>query len=265
MVKPLFETNSSEKKEELVIKPLLFPEETKPAKQIQPISEPSALFKMDKKDIHGLVAKTCNRIAKLNKDLYESNALYCQTQCSLLLPLNSAVVIDWGNKHLERMRVTTNEVTRHVKIVTETQCNEYVEDTLDKLKAKPNWLSGMFGSKTEWIIKAESHLRTISNTLMTVLPVLDNLSSDMNRHSAKLVLKLAIISALSDVVGVIPDSVLESAVHSRKVIIQQSIMQAQLSIQELINTKKYIITQKQQIDQILNVSIPMFNSSRNNT
>lgn len=261
MVKPIFEKNSTEKKEKTNIAPLQFPD--KPIEV--PISAPSPapLFNKQEKDNSTLVNKACKRIAALNQSLYEDNSAYCQSQCSLLLPLNTTVIIDWGNKHLERMRITTNEVTRNVKIVIDTQCNEHVEDISKKLTSKPNWVVGLFKSKTEWIIKSESHLKTISSTLMTVLPVLDKLSNDMNMHNSKLTVKLAIISAVSDIVGVINDKIIESALHSRKVIIQQAVIQSQLSIQELVSTKKYIITQKQQIDHIINVSIPMFNSSRN--
>jgi len=272
MVKPLFETNSSEKKEQIVALPLQFqdlplqfPETPVESKVSTAISIPAPLFGKQDKDNRTLVEKSCKRIAEINVQLYEENSEYCASQCHLLFPLLVGVIVDYGNKDLGRMRITSNEVSRNVNIVTQTRCNEYVEETIKKLTGKQSWFSGIFTSKTDWIIKFEAHLSSISQTFSTVLPVIDDLAIDMRQHNLKLVLKLVVLTAISDVVGVIPDPLLDTTLQSRKVILQQSVTQSQLLIQELVSTKRYIVTQKQQIDQIINVTIPMFNSSRNNT
>ena len=266
-----------EEKQKMGPKSLNFPISPAPAQATKPVQEkikpldlshvsapvpraapnPGALF--DTKPVpyvNGAIKIAHEKFANLGTAL-ES----VERQIRQLVPLTISNVVTWGEPGVSQESELVTKAAGFIKIFSELRGNELCETAL-QASAQTNTgffqrLAGGHGS----VIGFKPNLINLKGQLMSMLPVCDEYVAKIDISHTKLAINLAALSSVCESIGSIEDNSLSVAVDNRRRILAQCVQQSDLTTQQLKQTKNLLVDQLSRASQLLDVTIPAFESA----
>jgi len=247
----LINDNSKNKK----VRPLDFSNVPSVPQHVTP--NPGALFVDPKtKAIVDLAIKSAHeKFANLGTSL---NSV--ESQIRQLIPLTITGVVSWGDAGLTQSSQMVTKSAGTLKMFSELRGNELVETAI-KASAQVN--TGFFqrlAGHTS-VIGYKGNLTALKSQIMSLLPEIDTLTAKLKELQSKISINLAALSSVCEAIGDIQDSSLSIAVDNRRRILAQNVQQSDLSVQQLQQAKNLMVDQLSRASQLLDVTIPAFETA----
>ncbi len=217
---------------------------------------PSAVFDEGGGDIAPAMAYARTAFAELARAHEHS----LERKIRQLSPWKHEVVNGWGGKALQENAAITTQTARIISKFAECRIGELIEKaTLMARRGESGLLNRIFLRSKVISFKpslsvARSQLATFSLECNTNIAGLDELG-------VRLRLDLAALSSAYEALPKPGEQTLESSIHSRRVLLQQSIHQAELTSLQLHELKQQIAMQSAGVEQLLMITIPAFEMS----
>jgi hypothetical protein len=226
-----------------------------PAKVPPPSAQrtPAAVFSEGGGDIAPAMAHVRTAFA----DLARAHEHSLERKIRQLAPWKHDVVGAWGSRALQENAAVTTQTARVINSFAEYRINELVEKATVMAQRGGSGLLNRFFLRGKVIsfkpklAVARSQLEALTRECSAHIASLDELG-------VRLRVDLAALSSSWEALPRPKDHELESAVHSRRVLLQQSIHQAELTALQLQELKQQIAAQTAQVEQLLMITIPAF-------
>lgn len=184
-----------------------------------------------------------------------------ERQIKALLPLNITSVITWGEPSVSQEAELVTKAAALLKQFSELRSSELCEDAL---KASTQPATGFFqrlAGGHPSVIGFKPTLSALKTTIISMLPQVDEYTGKIDALHTKLAINLAALSSVSESVGDIQDSSLSMAVDNRRRLLAQCVQQSDLTGQQLKQMKNLLVQQMSQCSQLLDVTIPAFETA----
>lgn len=251
-------------------KPLTFPSSPVPA-TIKPLDfshvapapahitpNPGALFSNPKTNgIVELAIKSAHeKFANLGTSIDN-----VERQIRQLVPLNISLVVTWGDAGVSQESEMITKSAGFLKMFSELRGNELCEAALNASAQTNIGFFQRLAGTHNLVLGYKPNLINLKAQMMSMLPQCDEFIAKIEILHTKLGINLAALSSVCEAVGDIQDSSLSIAVDNRRRILTQCVMQSDLTIQQLKQAKTLIIDQLSRAGQLLDVTIPAFETA----
>jgi hypothetical protein len=224
-----------------------------------PATPKPVLQQVQAPQLHGDALKA---LMASHPDIVRHEELRVIRQLQQLLPLQVAVVMDWGTKTMERMRQDSVHAANMIKTFTQAKGNDLIEAAVNAATGVTK--AGLWQRLTKSAVdpvSMEPQLAALQSQLGPWMKECDDRIVSAKKQSYDTLIKLATLSAVADSVGTITDNTLELAVNNRRTILQQGVLQSELIVKQLEDVRTQIIDQRMRIDQVLNVTLPAYKAA----
>lgn len=206
--------------------------------------------------------ETASKIARAKFANLGTNLDSVDRQMKQLVPLSISTVVIWGEPGITQESELVTRAAGFVKSFSDLRGNELIEAAL---KASTNVkTAGFFGklmNTTQSVIGYKPNLQVLKSALITMLPQCDEFIDKVGKAHLRVAINAAALSSVSEAVGDIADTSLAMAVDNRRRTLTQCVQQCDLTEQQLQQVKTLIVEQISRTSQMLDVTIPAFESA----
>lgn len=184
-----------------------------------------------------------------------------ERQIKQLVPLNISLVVTWGDAGVSQESEMITKSAGFLKMFSELRGNELCEAALNaSAQTNTGFFQRLAGTHNS-VLGYKPNLTNLKAQLMSMLPQVDEFIDKIEILHSKLAINAAALSSVCEAVGDIQDSSLSMAVDNRRRILTQCVMQSDLSVQQLKQAKALIVDQLSRAGQLLDVTIPAFETA----
>jgi hypothetical protein len=199
-----------------------------------------------------------NQLKSDAPQIYGTDGSESLTVLERLFPLKLTVLLEWGTKELERSSATQKKATQLISTITDMKVNEYITDLQGKLKPSSNKFFNKIKTSVVSVIPIKSTLTVYSQQMIASIPQCDQFNVDVQNNFNELAVRFYCLQSVSKTIGVISDNTLDTTMSNRLRLLQQAMLQTQLTIQQLSDLKNHMCSMTNIIDTFINVTIPAF-------
>lgn len=174
-----------------------------------------------------------------------------------LVPWKHETVTTWGSKALDENAVVTTKAAQLISRFSEYKINELVERaTVLAQRGESGFLNRLFLRGK--VISFKPALKVAKTQLTQLTKDCGDYISSIEPLRVQLSISLvALVSAYEALTRPAASSI-DTALHSRRMLLQQAIHQAELTSLQLHELKQQIAMQLSHVDQLLMITIPAF-------
>ena len=217
------------------------------------LGNPTPVFSEGSGDIAPALAHARSAFA----DLARVHEHSLERKIRQLLPWRHEVVGNWGSKALQENAAITTSAARLINSFAEYRIGELVEKATSVAQRGESgllnriFLRGRVISFKPSLNVAKSQLAVLAREGSGAIAALDELGTQLRLNLAALVSAYEGLSKPHE-------HALEASIHSRRVLLQQSIHQSELTTLQLHELKQQIAAQSSHVEQLLMITIPAF-------
>lgn len=177
-----------------------------------------------------------------------------------LLPLTSEKCISWGDKVLKTVGELSSNGSKLTKRFSEANSEELMRDALDDANGSGGVLDRMF--RKGGTANVKPRLAGLKAQLSGWLPECENISNQARETRIKATAKMVAFASVCAVVGDQLDASIATVANSRRIILQQSLAQLELTAAQMDQLRATLLDQIARVDQLLYVTIPAIEAAR---
>lgn len=200
-------------------------------------------------------------IAELKKShavLYAAEGNKLEREVEQLVPLDISRVMSWASTYLTALTEISSSTAHLVRSFSEARGAELIDETVRALTHKQSFLSKMMGDP---VAAPKPRLMALRAQLQNWVPSSAASAEQIEKVRTKLTTKMISLRVVSDMCGNPSDAALSDALYERQMLLAQATTQSQLVAQQLIDVRRQIIDQLARIEQLVNVTIPAYETA----
>lgn len=206
--------------------------------------------------------ETASKIARTKFANLGTNLDSVDRQMKQLVPLSISTVVIWGEPGITEESALVTRAAGFVKSFSDLRGNELVETALTAAtNVKTAGFFGKLMNNTQSVIGYKPNLQVLKTNLLTMLPQCDEFIDKIEKAHLRVAISCAALSSVCEAVGDIQDTSLSMAVDNRRRILTQCVQQCDLTEQQLKQVKTLIVEQLSRTSQMLDVTIPAFETA----
>lgn len=216
--------------------------------------EPSALFNA----ADGMAIAPAMEFARAKfPDLYAAHELSIERKIRQLIPWQHETVSTWGSRALDENAAVTTRTAQLIKRFSGHGINELVEKATDLAQRGETGLLNRLFLRGK-IISFKPALKVAKSQLADLIKDCNEYISLIEPLRAQLSVNLVALVAAHEALAKPHGGAIEAALHSRRVLLQQAIHQAELTALQLHELKQHVAAQLTHVEQLLTITIPAF-------
>jgi hypothetical protein len=208
------------------------------------------------------VQAVMDELKKSHSDLFLTEGAKLEREVAQLVPLDIARVMNWAATYVAAMGDVSGEVSHIVRSFTAARGAELIAETLKALTQKPTFLSKLIH---ETNISTRPQLFALRSQLQLWISETVDLEKRVDKVRVKLITKMTSLRVVADMCGNPKDTALSDALYERQLLIAQATTQIQITAQQLTDVRRQIADQLSRIDQLVNITIPAYNSANSSS
>lgn len=196
---------------------------------------------------------------RYGNDYYNQHGNRVDMLLNQLVPVRAEVVATWGTKTLERSRMVSTEAAKLIAAYVAAD----VASTMGKVAEAMKPRSGFLGKLRSGNIEAYAPmLAAMQPSVQQWIEQSVLLVGKSKNAAAEVFLKSATLTAMHETVGDPPDNTLSQLLFNRRTLLQQGVMQAELTVKQVEDTYSQLLDLQMRLDQVLNVTIPAYTAAQ---
>jgi hypothetical protein len=185
-----------------------------------------------------------------------------ERQIKQLIPLNITTIVGWGEPGVSQETDLITKAAGILKMFSEMRGNEICENALKSVsQVNTGGFFQKFTNSRSSVLAYKPNLQVLKTEILSLLPQVDEYVDSIQKAHTRVSINVAALSSVCDAVGTIDDSSLSIAVDNRRRILTQCVMQCDLTVQQLKQAKTLMVQQLSQASQMLDVTIPAFETA----
>jgi hypothetical protein len=188
-------------------------------------------------------------------DMYRREAHRMDVHFRKLLPVRTETVLGWAESLVAKAPELSLRAAGIIQQFAELQVPALIEEALESTKP-PSGLLQRLLQRQRAPAEFLSLLRTAGTALDRVRVDAEKCSNDTSEFGETLTVHLCSLAVIADVAGQAPTAALDEALGRRRVMLQQTIQQAGMSLTQLAELRRQAVDLSSQISSFMTVTLP---------
>lgn len=176
-----------------------------------------------------------------------------------LMPINVTRVMEYGSSVLQGLSALSVECAEAVRIFSDLDGTKLINETLHVITTPPSFFGKLFSSSE---VSTKPQLAVLKSNLNIHLGSVSALFERSEKVHRCVTLLVTILRQVTESSGESPDIALQDAIDERQKLFLQTTMQSQIVMQQLQDMRRQIVDQLSRVEQLVNVTIPTYETAK---